>query len=128
MSLEAEPKHQINISVGDHPTVELAQRLMDDLDLDEAALFTRALETLDWCIKAAAEGRSIVSIDRSGDGSDARELPLPPLDFAWEPYHQVRHITLDDEAFDRVTHLVDERPTPTQALRDLMEEAYRDEE
>jgi hypothetical protein len=91
---------------------------MSELGAGNADLYRAALDVFDWCVQQARQGRHIMATDNSG--RPAIELWTPLLDAA----RADDRITLDAEAFDEVVRILERPGEPTQALRDLVAEAY----
>lgn len=119
MARSTSPK-RLDTSVTDAPTVQKAKRLMRTLGTGNADLYRAAIDVFDWCVQQTRQGRHIMATDDSG--RPAVELWTPLLDAA----RASDRITLEAEAFDEVVRILERPGEPTQALRDLVAEAYAD--
>lgn len=119
MARSTSPK-RLDTSVTDAPTVRKATRLMSALGTGNADLYRAALDVFDWCVQQTKQGRHIMATDSSG--RPAIELWTPLLGAVKAD----DRITLDAEAFDEVVRILERPGKPTQALRDLVAEAYAD--
>lgn len=109
---------RLDTSVTDAPTVQKATRLMAVLDTGNADLYRGALDVFEWCVRQVQEGRHIMATDEVGRAPV--ELSTPLLEAARGHGRLVLHA----EAFDEVVRVLERPAEPTDALRELMAEAY----
>ncbi len=104
---------RLEAELRDAPSIQRVVRLQAVLGAGNAELLRNALDLLDWCVSQVRLGRQIASVSETGV---TREFTMPILERAREQ----NRIMVSASAFSQITHLLDNPPEPTAALRVLM--------
>jgi hypothetical protein len=105
---------RLEAQLTDTASVQQVERLQAVLGAGNADLLRSALQLMDWCVSQVRQGRQIASV--SDSGSVVREFSMP----LFERARAHGRLLVSTDAFDQMTHLVENPPAPTAALRKLM--------